>query len=945
MTPQDFLSHVLPSDGAYCLAAMRSGMTGFIHRTFTDLDLLVAEAQKLSGTGHDIYFCVSSLDTKVLSITGSKGIRNRANCLSTKSLVLDVDVRSGKEGFYENDRDALVDIAALSKELQLGPPTIVQTGGGFHVYWTADTAQPSNQFVAKSSYFKKLVHGKYPKLVADATRVADMAGLLRIPGFVNLKYGKPVRVIRAPVSSQGFDPQLIATWLDAGTGIIAAASPSQNVVIFAKSPPVDLTKVIQNCGQLHAMALNNGASSDEPLWYAMLGLVKHGINASVWAHSLSSGHSGYNQQSTDNKLQQAIKTGAGPTTCKHFEGLNSAVCVSCPFYKKITSPIQLASGMQPPVPVTQPGNIPAFTPPHPYRRRQQGGIEVIPAKIDGEDDAEVMADLIYDYDLYPVKKLRDETTGEWLVRYRYYQPVDGWREEIAALADFADKKTAHKTLMRGGVVPTFGQGAKAYNVGRYMIESIRHLEKIQGSSQMYGQLGWRPDDTSFLVGPRMYSPGVTTEVETTGAVKQLVERFKIVGSLQKWSEIFDTYNKPGLESYAFGALLAFASPLYKFTGHSGIIYNIVGEKGSGKSTVLKIISSVWMKPEEQILKEGDTMNSAEVILGGMHNLPVTYDEITNIDDKKLSDLCYNITQGRGRNRLNSNASLKNNTSTWALILCASSNASLIDKLGQHKSNASAEAIRVFEVRIDSNNVLDKASADKAFRRLDKNYGVAGDIYARYLVDNKDAVIDQLEEATEAIDSDLGIKSPERFWSALLACVVVGGNIARNLGLHGYDMDAIYAWAARHIESMRSNVEAKTADATSVLGNFMASKVRGTVVVIKGKVCDTLMPHLREPTQMRVEIDAGLALAFIEYKCLVDYCKANSISISWWETKMKEMKILVETSKNKRLTAGMNDMPAINVRCWVLNLSGQGFRDDLQSIIDTQRNIDATPPAQ
>jgi energy-coupling factor transporter ATP-binding protein EcfA2 len=384
--------------------------------------------------------------------------------------------------------------------------------------------------------------------------------------------------------------------------------------------------------------------------------------------------------------------------------------------------------------------------------------------------------------------------------------------------------------------------------------------------------------------------------------------------------------------------MAFASPLYKFTGHSGIIFNMVGEKGSGKSTVLKVIASVWMKPEEQLLKESDTVNSAEVILGAMHNLPVMYDEITNIDDKKLSDLCYNITQGRGRNRLHSNASLKANTATWALVMCSSSNLSLVDKLSQQKANSSAEAIRVFEIRVDGNVVIDKTMADAAFRKLERNYGTAGDVYAKYLVENKDAVVQQLEDAIIQIDRELGIKSPERFWSALLACVMVGGEIAKSLGLHRYDMDKLYAWSAKHIASMRTNVEEKTADPLSVLGNFFASKIRNTIVIVQGKLRDSLMPHLRDTPQIRIEVDPGAAVAFIEVKALTDYCKFNNVSLSWWETRMRNMGILVETNKSKRLTAGCNDLPSISVKTWVLNLTKQEFREDIERIITGQEAI-------
>ena len=935
MTPQEFLRQILPTQGYFCLAAKSTG--GILHRTYESIDDMVSDASELNTQGKEIYFCVSTLKERSIIVGDKRKIRIGANCAYTRSLILDVDVRQDKPGHHVDNKEALAEIADFSRDLKdrgLAAPTIVFTGGGFHVYWTTDTDVPADEFATKSAFFKTLVLEKYPRLGADPTRIGDRTSLLRIPSLINYKRATEVRVLKiGGVFSYG----AIALWQSNNPNPKYSANASTaGFSLVSKSPPVAFDNVAKSCAQIQEMVSNGGSTCAEPLWYAALNLAKHAIDAEQWAHKLSSGHSGYSAEETKAKLDQAISTNTGPTTCRHFSNLRPTACIGCPYFAKITSPIQLSSGVI--VATTKATNQITFTPPWPYSRRSTGGIEV--AAEEG-----VPPELVYDYDLFPVKKLRDEFTGDWLVRYRYFQPVDGWREETAPLADFYDKKSASKALMRGGVVSSLGQANKTYSVGRYMVDAIRALEKVQASSVMYGQFGWREDDSGFIVGNRLYTPGAVGEVEMTSALKPLVPKFATAGSLQRWYDVYDVYNKPGLEAFAFGALLAFASPIYKFTGHHGIIFNLVGEKGCGKSTVLKVISSVWMKPEEQLLKESDTINSAEVILGAMRNLPVTYDEITNIDEKKLSDLCYNITQGRGRNRLNADAKLKNNIHTWALVMCASSNLSLVDKLGQYKSNASAEAIRVFEVHITGQPALDKVYADTMFRKLDKNYGIAGDIFMRYIVDNMDEVTTSIEEMMAYIDRDLSIRSPERFWSALVACVMVGGSIAKNLGLHGYDMERLYEWAAKQIQAMRVNVEEKSADPESILGNFLSTKAKNTAVVVRGKVRETLMPHLREAIQIRLEVDPGSAIAFVEYKAITEYCKINSISMSWLESKFKGMKILVETGKTKRLAAGCSDMPAVGVRCWVLNLSGQEFRKDIEAVVKLQETLNAKVQTQ
>lgn len=924
MNPREFLVQVLPEEGYYCLAFKTD--QGVRHRVYDDIDTLLHNANAYDTQGCDVYFCVSTLAQPSITENGKFRVRVGSNCLQTRSLILDVDIRADKPGHHTDFKEALQEIAGLTRDMKLAVPTIVHTGGGFHVYWSLEQSLSSEEWAGKANHFKSVVLRDYPKLGADPTRISDRASILRVPGTHNHKRNSIVRILKpGSIVAQS----TISTWTTAPTPKkINGHAPAINLI--GKSPPVKFDNIVATCPQLVEMASNGGANCNEPLWYATLSLVKHADTPNLWAHKLSAGHAGYDYAQTEAKLAQAISTNTGPTTCRKFSTLRSSICDSCPLNGKITSPIQLVNGI--PSAATATPQI-TFTPPFPYVRRPNGGIAVV---ISGEEGQEPQEDVIYDYDLFALRKLRDEATGEWLLKYKYFQPMDGWREEVAPLADFHDKKSAFKTLMRGGVVPTFGQGTKTYNVGRYMVEYVRHLEKQQRSSNMYSQFGWRHDDTAFVVGDRMYTAAGVEGIETSKTLQQFITKFVPQGSLQRWADVFDVYNHEGLEPYAFGALLAFASPLYKFTGHSGVIFNMVGEKGSGKSSVLKIIASVWMKPEEQILKESDTVNSAEVILGAMHNLPVTYDEITNIKEDKLSDLCYNITQGRGRNRLSSDARLKANNATWSLILCSSSNLSLIDKLSQFKANSSAEAIRVFEVRIDGNGIIDKATADAALKKLEKNYGVAGDVYARYLVDNKEAILEQLEITASRIEAELKIRSPERFWSALLACVFVGGQIAKDLGLHRYDMDKLYAWAAKHVEKMRATVEEKTTDAISVLGNFLGSKVRNTLVVIQGKPRDTLMPHLRDATHVRLEIDKGLALAYVDQKAITDYCKLNAVSMSWLSEKLKEEKVLVETGKAKRINAGANDLPALSIKCWVLNLARQEFRADIKAVIEAQQ---------
>ena len=64
---------------------------------------------------------------------------------------------------------------------------------------------------------------------------------------------------------------------------------------------------------------------------------------------------------------------------------------------------------------------------------------------------------------------------------------------------------------------------------------------------------------------------------------------------------------------------------------------MVGGSGSGKSTVLYTINSIFGHPKEPMLVQTDTYLARINRLGVFNSICVTYDEITNIAEDELSD--------------------------------------------------------------------------------------------------------------------------------------------------------------------------------------------------------------------------------------------------------------------------------------------------------------------
>jgi hypothetical protein len=101
-------------------------------------------------------------------------------------------------------------------------------------------------------------------------------------------------------------------------------------------PPSSALQIIKNCAALNEVAEAKGNVA-EPLWRAMIGVVKHTTEGDAQIHEWSKGDTRYSEEETQKKIDGWVN---GPTTCQHFSDLSDK-CKSCKHAGKITSPISL----------------------------------------------------------------------------------------------------------------------------------------------------------------------------------------------------------------------------------------------------------------------------------------------------------------------------------------------------------------------------------------------------------------------------------------------------------------------------------------------------------------------------------------------------------------------------------------------------------------------------
>lgn len=159
----------------------------------------LTRTQALSAQGVDTYFaCAEYL---------SPGSRKADNVAGAYVFWGDIDVAPGKGADgkgYETLDEAKAALKKFRIEAGLPKPThVVESGGGLHAYWVLDAFVDRATWQAYATKLKAIA--KHLGFLADPTRTADIASVLRIPGTLNHKYDPPL-----PVTLVHEAPQFIA---------------------------------------------------------------------------------------------------------------------------------------------------------------------------------------------------------------------------------------------------------------------------------------------------------------------------------------------------------------------------------------------------------------------------------------------------------------------------------------------------------------------------------------------------------------------------------------------------------------------------------------------------------------------------------------------------------------------------------------------------------------
>jgi hypothetical protein len=223
---------------------------------------------------------------------------------------------------------------------------------------------------------------------------------------------------------------------------------------------------------------------------------------------------------------------------------------------------------------------------------------------------------------------------------------------------------------------------------------------------------------------------------------------------------------------------------------------------------------------------------------------------------------------------------RSNSLRWALIAITSGNKSLYDQLYNLKDFPEGELMRILEFSVSKNDQMSKAESDEAFNPMHENYGVAGEVFMRYVIANLPEVKKLLLKVQRKLDKAAGFTQRERFWSATAACAITSGIITKKLGLHNIDVAAVYTWAVQELGRMRVEVRPGVIGPLAHLGLFLNAHNNNMLIVNStvDKRSGLTSAPVREPRgELITRYEPDTKLLFITTKTLREWCSENQVS--------------------------------------------------------------------
>lgn len=966
MELKDFFAHVMPEEGFRVLGLAKPHpdspkRTKWRYRKY-DTNYKAAGAARIYDDRAEeaVYFGVNSFNDYYLCPEKNyERIRTQVNVHSCRSLFDDFDVKDAADA-YATREEALLDLKKIAKALQL-VPTIVNSGGGFHMYITADADFDPETWIRLS--LMKRAMCKHLGIKIDSSVDKDVARVLRPITTNNRKTGTPreVKLIKLgrhyPLSliEERLQKYLDDNNLEPAT--VSTKAPIANPFAGALGdyPPSDPDTVADKCAVIGKFRDTGGES--EPEWHKAVGVIKHCDNGEAKIHEWSSKYEGYSYEETQEKIDAWQ---VGPTTCEEMDKISSCM-EGCPFAGKCRTPIQLgATEDAPSVAEEVPQSTTQPTPPVqiiagqniPYWQTgfQWNGTVLSKAYTEDVDGNTVVKWRPFCRTfVYPINRIKD-VEGRWIVKWRALEKNGDWREFDMPMEELASTDQMAKTMSAHEVFLTTNPKARK-DMSEFAVGLIEKLQEWRTETKTYKQFGWTNDYSGFVLGKKMITVDDEVDILLDAEVPaDIAVDFGRSGSLDEWIDNIDLlYNRAGAEPYQFALCHSMGSVLVELMGSSnwhGLPLAFTGHGGTGKSTACKIACGFYGFPklmERQTGDNGSTLPAAIKLTAMMGSIPVLLDEFSGRSPEELTRTGYALANGRDKQRLASNGKFSTVGTEFFKNSFITSNDSIVETISKLPAGYRVEAtqLRYFEVAMPQgfrHTVFHDVESGFAERHMDTVYGEACIPYLRFVMKNADWVKRQLQAARAKYNPKSDDENKERFYRDAIVTALVAGKIAKKLGLVTFDIKAMGEWAQGQVLNMRENRKESNIDISEQLAKFIAT-LPGRLIVTKhfgdGRaVKEHAQEILRGAAVGRVALEDKKV--FLTAGCINEWCKENGVKPADMKEELDRAGYIKHKPKSMYIGQGTN-VPSGLARCFEINFH-KLFSGKALSIVEDDNGI-------
>ena len=985
------MSLVLPPVGHYVVFTTEDKQ----NRWAQTLDEVAQVIQAL-GSRSDIYFAVASFKQPGSKFAG----RTQDNVAALKCLRLDLDAgpekvaKHGPEKVYNTWQDALEAVNALESR-GLCPSVVVHSGAGLHVYYVLSSELEPGEWRSLALALQRFAVNNGVK--ADPAVTADHARVLR-PIGTRHPNGNVVKAIK--VTGATYDPEELAK-------LLAPAAPKYDTSVnddikpTVIGPPKSLQKIIRSCKAMEHVYLHQ-ETVQEPLWRLGIGIAKYTVHGFKGAVVLSNRHPNYDEAELRDKFDRWT---TGPARCERFAEHLPDTCAQCPHNGKVTSPILLGA-MTPEeeqkftsttgrptrkqddqdAPWT--GMIPQGFSVHYVNgspmlfckmpkpiKKEDGTVEVVDVDVPFASDVFWFlhwADAAHTNDNAVVTMRKATRNG--VVDFVFDQSVLASRSKLLEhLAGKAIHTTSHKYA---------GQAME-----NYVKAQLERIKSMAQRVKIGDRLGVRILPNGELVAVQgkylVRGDGVIEEIIPSSKLAAECSSYSIPiprNELGRWDKsawkqhilpaaarhvafMREYYAIEGYEKYQLAIMCALASPLMAFVADgywagtelpgNGLSVSLFSEHGGkGKTTVMRCAQLAFGTPAS-LNRDNDDLNTTMIArmarLSSAGTMPVSMDEMGDIDPKMLAQLIRTVANGSGRARADKTGALQAGSS-WALICLIGTNRSQRELINSVRQTSSAEQFRLLELDVEKlpEFGLERQTAfEREWKLMGSCAGALGAVIhlaiCRMGVEavNK-FVAERVAQAAKMVQA-IHVESASRFQYRALGAVLALFDILEKVNLCPFSREPVIN---AFLEAYGKTVEFVNENITSVngvelLGRMLQDFQSKTIITKsltnlrnrseeKRAVSYDMDIRGRAPTDAVARHIISSRLTYVSAAAMREWCDAHGVRQAFMIRDARERGVLerpfpsAEDKYHKwtgpfNLYSGMQENPGGSVSCYVVNV--------------------------